>query len=86
VQLWDLGVLADEYHRTPFEMQRELEQDPEQLAVQILDLRAYARTKAAIDAAVKDNRGAEIDDGNPLVQRVVETQATLLRKGGHGSA
>jgi hypothetical protein len=57
-------------------MVRELSDDPEQMAVQILELRAYARTKAMVDRA-KD--ATELPPGDALVGRVIQTQAAILR-------
>jgi hypothetical protein len=57
-------------------MVQELRDDPEQMAVQILELRAYARTKALVDRATD---AKDLPPGDALVARVIRTQAAILR-------
>lgn len=78
MQGWYLGRLCEEYSVTPLHMLQELRDDPEQWAVQIAEMRAYARAKARVDAATKDD---QVDHADPFVRRVVVTQAALLREG-----
>lgn len=76
VYLWNIGRLCEEFGCLPLAMVRELSDDPEQMAAQILELRAYARTKALVDRA-KDAK--ELPPGDELVARVIRTQAAILR-------
>ena len=68
--------MCEEFGCRPSEMVQELSDDPEQLAVQILELRAYARTKALVDRAKDAN---DVPQGDALVGRVIRTQAAILR-------
>lgn len=68
--------MCEEFGCLPLAMVRELGDDPEQMAVQILELRAYARTKALVDRATD---AKELPPGDALVARVMRTQAAILR-------
>jgi hypothetical protein len=60
----------------------ELENDPEQLAVQVMEFRDYQRAKALVDAAVSGGTGLDDDArDDPMVQAVIRTQARILREG-----
>jgi hypothetical protein len=78
VRLWRISRLCEEFGRTPVEIERELAEDPEQLLVQVAELRGYARAKAAVDAAESD---ADMDERSPFVVRVKRVIGTLLREG-----
>lgn len=67
--------MCEEFSCLPLAVVRELSDDPEQLAVQILELRAYARAKALVDRAGDQK---DLPLGDALVQRVMTTQAAIL--------
>jgi hypothetical protein len=50
---WLVSRVCDEFHCVPSVAVQELTGDPERRVVSILEMRGYARTKAAIDAAQK---------------------------------
>jgi hypothetical protein len=77
VYLWQVGRICEEYSCLPLAAVRELSDDPEQMAVQILELRAYARTKARMDVA-KDAK--DLPPGDAIVARVLRTRAALRRR------
>ena len=75
--LWLIGRICEEFSCLPLAAVRELSDDPEQMAVDILELRGYARTKAQVDRA---ETKADLPGSDPLVQRVMRTQAAILRE------
>jgi len=77
VRLWRIGRLCEEFHCLPSAMARELARDPEQMAVRIVELRGYAKAKALVDASKQDS---DVPRGDPLVVRVLRTQAAILRE------
>jgi hypothetical protein len=71
VQQWEIGRLCEEFHALPLAVTQELRDDPEQLAVRIVELRGFARAKAAYDNILQLEAGARrrlLQD--PMVQRV----------------
>jgi len=70
------------FHCTPSQAREELEADPDRTALRILELRAYAQTKAQIDAAkeAKDMPTGTLAD---LVQEI-DVDLFRARKGRRG--
>jgi len=67
---------------TPSQARAELETDPDRTVLRILELRAYARTKAQVDAA-KDPKDVPTGALADLVQEI-EVDRWRARKGRHG--
>lgn len=54
---------------------RELETDPEQLVLQVMDARAYVRAKQRVESAQKPG---DIPPGDVMCQAVLRTQVALM--------
>lgn len=68
--------MCEEFHCLPSQAVRELMDDPSQIALDIMELRAYARAKECLDNA-KDPK--DVPD-HPMIDRVFEIQAELLKR------
>lgn len=75
VYLWHIGRICEEFACLPLAAARELGDDPEQMVVQIMELRTMARVKAAVDAA----KDATAMPTGPLSERVQAAQVDLWR-------
>lgn len=74
-----MSRLCEEFGCTPLQMVRELESDPEQWAVQIADMRGFARAKALLDRpGVTD---ADVPPDDPYVARAKAAMGRQLREG-----
>ena len=73
-RLWALSRLCEEYHVTPDEAERMWLDDPEDRAVRILELRAYARAKQQYDQV-----GGKIEklEQSDLMDTVIENVFAL---------
>lgn len=76
-RLWLLSRISEEFHVTPVEAEALLLDDPEDLALRIVELRAYAHAKDHYDAA-----GGKIDqlDQSPIMDLVLENVFALHRE------
>jgi hypothetical protein len=74
--------VCEAFSCTPSQAREELEADPDRTALRILELRAYARTKAQVDAA-KEAKDMPTGDLAELVQEI-EVDRWRARKGRHG--
>jgi len=68
--------VCEEFGCVPSVAARELTEDPERRAVAIMELRAYARTKAAIDAAQKPDD----EPTGPMAEWVWRVKAERMRQ------
>ena len=68
-QLWIVSRICEEFTVTPQQAERLLLDDPEDRAVEIIELRAYAAAKANYDQA-----GGKVDDleQTPMMDQVIE--------------
>lgn len=71
-----MNAVCEGFGCLPLAAREELEADPDRMAVRILERRAYARTKAAIDAATEPG---QVPKG-PMADQVLEIQAQILRE------
>lgn len=79
---WLVSRVCEEFHCLPSEAVNELMDDPSHMALDIIELRAYAVAKNMLDKAQSDK---DIPDG-PIIDRVFEIQAEVLkRKRGEGN-
>lgn len=77
MEAWRLGLICEEFPGVPpAVLVRELATDPERWAERIVEVRAYARAYRAMHAAQSN---ADINDADPMMQRVKRTQAAILR-------
>jgi hypothetical protein len=74
-----ISRVAKEYGLSPSAARRELETDPEHLALLIMDLRAYEAAKQAFDRARDKATGLQEWDGSPHMT-LVETHTFELRQ------
>lgn len=68
-------MLCEAFHCLPSQAREELDTDPDRTALRVLELRAYARTKAALAAA---KTKAERPTG-PMADLVEEIEVDLWR-------
>ena len=73
---WLISRICEEFHCLPSEALTELLDEPRGMALDILELRAYARAKEAMDNA---KRKEDIPD-SPMVGQVWEVQHELMRR------
>jgi hypothetical protein len=81
-RLWMVSRICEEFSCLPSQALRELDTDPERLALMIPDLRAYAAAKRAFDAA-RGKADASLDawEGSPHMTLVqVHTLALRLAR------
>jgi hypothetical protein len=73
---WVVSRVCEEFNCLPSQAVRELMNDPSNLALDIMELRAYSRAKEALDNAEKP------DDvpNHPMIDRVFEVQYELLKR------
>lgn len=69
-----MSLVCESFGCRPSEARWELENDPDELVLRILDLRAYAHAKATIDAA-KDKTDLRM---TPMIQTVWRITQELL--------
>lgn len=76
-RLWLMSRICEEFHCLPATGERLLLDDPEQDALEILSLRAYARAKSAYDAV-----NGEIDklEKTPLMDQVIQNDYALHKE------
>ncbi len=73
---WVVSRICEEFHCLPTAAINELFDDPSGMAIEILELRAYARAKEALDNAKSKNDVA----GSPMVDLVMEVQEELVKR------
>ena len=73
---WTISRVCEEFHCLPSEAAREIMEDPAQMAFDIMELRAYARAKEALDNA---KNSKDVPKG-VLVDRVWEIEHELLKR------
>jgi hypothetical protein len=72
---WLVSRVCEEFTCLPMQAAQELERDPEHRALAILELRAYARAKAALDRAEKMGDVPM----TPMVEWVMKVAAEKIR-------
>lgn len=78
VRLWTIAVAAEAWHVTPQQIARELDRDPEQLALVCIPLLRYAEAKRALDGAKNDKDPMlKAWEGSPLMESVKRNWAAL---------
>ena len=73
---WMISRVCEEFNCLPSAALKEIMNDPAQMAIDIIELRAYSRAKELLDNA-RDSK--DIPD-NPMIDRVFEIQAELLKR------
>lgn len=73
---WIVSRICEEFHCLPSEAKKELLDDPSQMALDILELRAYARAKKVLDNA---KRSEDVPD-SPMIDRVFLIQHEILKR------
>ena len=73
---WLISRVCEEFGCLPSAAVRELMDDRDHLALDIMESRAYVRTKEAVARARTE---ADMPDG-PMVEQVFEVEAELLRR------
>lgn len=73
---WIVSRICEEFSCLPSEALRELLDDPNNMALDIIELRAYARTKQQID----DARKQEDMPSGPLADLVWQVQHEIVRR------
>lgn len=73
---WLVSRACEEFSCLPSQAVRELLDDPQQLALDVMELRAYARTKDALDNAKRP----EDEPSGPMVEVVWDVMNELLRR------
>jgi len=68
--------ICEEFHCLPTEAVKELLDDPLNMALEIMELRAYARAKEVLDNAKSKNDVPS----SPMVDMVMEIQAELAKR------
>lgn len=71
---WIISRICEEFHCLPSQAEKELFDDPKQMALDILELRAYARAKEMLDNA---KRPEEVPD-SPMIDRVFLIQHEIM--------
>lgn len=78
--LWRVSRYCEEFHCTPPVAKRELEEDPERMGEQILQLRAYAAAKRAYDDhCERGSRAGELPTG-PFMAEVVRNDFLVKQR------
>jgi len=72
---WIISRVCEEFHCLPSQAEAELD-NPDSIALEIIQLRAYAKTKAQIDRAKSED---DMPDG-PMVDLVFDIQAELFQR------
>ncbi len=75
---WVISRVCEEFHCLPSQAVKEIMTDPNQMALEIMQLRNYARAKEALDNA---KNADEIPD-SPAIDQVWMVQAEIVRKEG----
>jgi len=73
---WVVSRICEEFHCLPTAALAELLDDPAGMAIEILELRAYARAKESLDNAKSKNDVPS----SPMVDMVMEIQAELAKR------
>jgi hypothetical protein len=73
---WVVSRICEEFHCLPTAAVNELFDDPGGMAIEILELRAYARAKEALDNAKSKNDVPS----SPMVDKVMEIQSELVKR------
>lgn len=73
--MWLVGRVCEEFGCLPSEAARELETDPERMALEIMELRAYARASQYLKQCVK---AGEKPEHSRMVEWVMRVKAALL--------
>jgi hypothetical protein len=73
---WVVSRICEEFHCLPTAALTELLDDPAGMAIEILELRAYARAKESLDNAKSKN---DVPD-SPMIDMVMEIQADLAKR------
>ena len=71
-----MSRVCEEFHCLPLVAVQELMEDPQQLALDVMELRAYSRAKDALDQA----KSAKEEPKGPAAEWVWRVQAELLRR------
>lgn len=72
-----MSRLCEEFGCLPTRALWELEHDPDQMAIQILELRGYAAAKRDYEAAKDGTEYADAVKRNPMVQTVRDTEHAI---------
>ncbi len=73
---WAVSRVCEEFHCLPSAAVNELMDDPDRLALEIIELRAYARAKEQLDNAKKSTDVPK----TPMIEKVWEVQAELHKQ------
>lgn len=73
---WIVSRVCEEFGCLPSDAVRELMDDPAGLALDVMELRAYARAKEALDSAKK----AGDEPTGPMADMVWEVMSELLKR------
>jgi hypothetical protein len=73
---WVVSRICEEFHCLPTAAVNELFDDPSGMAIDILELRAYANAKEALDNAKSKNDVPS----SPMVDMVMEIKAELVKR------
>lgn len=73
---WVISRVCEEFHCLPSQAVRELMNDPANLALDIMEFRAYARAKELLDNAKRP----EDVPNSPLIEQVFLVQHELLKR------
>jgi hypothetical protein len=73
---WVISRVCEEFHCLPSQAVRELEQDPDRLALNILSLRDYARAKRVYDSTTDSSKLPE----SPVMSEVMVNDFALHRE------
>lgn len=80
-----IGKYCEAFHCTPRVAERELETDPDQLGLLIIDVRGYLAAKHAFDGAIDKVDGLKGWNGNPHMT-LVETHTFEMRQAARADA
>ena len=73
---WAVSRICEEFHCLPSEAMKEIMDDPSQMAFDIMELRAYAAAKEALDNAKKESDIPK----SPMVEKVWEVIGELVKR------
>ena len=78
-RLWIISRICEEFHCLPTRAALELDQDPEQMALHILPLRAFQRAKSLHDSADTAEKRKRLPD-SPLIDFIQEIEFERARE------